>query len=170
MKVTRLFDRLLDYLFILAGVMLVFSTFSVCLMVFSRYFLNRPMGWIVEINEYIILHTAFLVAAFVLRQEGHVKMDIVLERFPLKVQLATNIITSIVSAVVCGIFTWFGAKVTLELYQKNTLTATVLELPKYLFTIVIFLGSFLLVIQFIRRTYGFIETWRGIQDGDATAE
>jgi TRAP-type C4-dicarboxylate transport system permease small subunit len=133
-------------------------------MVFSIYFLNRPLGWIVEINEYIILYTAFLVAAFVLRQEGHVKMDIVAERFPLKVQLAINIITSIVSTVVCGIFTWFGAKVTWQLYLKKTLTATVLELPKYFFTIVIFLGSFLLVIQFIRRTYGFIETWRGLKD------
>jgi len=168
MKVTRLFDRILDYLFILAGALLVFSTFSVCLMVFSRYFLNQPMGWIVEINEYIILHTAFLVAAFVLRQEGHVKMDILLERFPLKVQLAVNIITSIVSTLVCCIFTWFGAKVTLELYQKQTLTATVLELPKYLFTIVIFLGSFLLVIQFIRRTCGFIEKWRGLQEHEVT--
>ena len=164
MKIKTIFDRILDYLFIAAGVMLVFSTISVCWMVFSRYFLGRPMGWIVEINEYILLHIAFLVAAWVLRQEGHVKMDIVLEQLSPKIQLAINLFTSIVSTIVCFLFTWFGIKVTLELYQKKAMTVTVLELPKFFFTIVIFFGSFLLVIQFVRRTYGYLQNWRGLQN------
>ena len=164
MKREIAFDRLLNCLFFLAGVLLVVATFSVCWGIFSRYFLSRPLGWLVEVNEYILLCIAFLVSAWVLRQEGHVKMDIVLNLLNPRKQLVVNIITSIVSAVVCLIFTWFSLKVTLELFQKMTLTPTVLELPKFYFTGVIFFGSFLLVIQFVRRTRGFLQSWRGLKD------
>ena len=164
MKWNTLLDRLLDCLFVLAGVLLVVATVSVCWGIFSRYFLSRPLGWLVEVNEYILLCIAFLVSAWVLRQEGHVKMDIVLKLLNPRKQLVVNIVTSIVSAVVCLIFTWFSLKVTLELFQKKTLMPTVLELPKFFLTSVIFFGSFLLVIQFIRRTRGFLQTWRGLKD------
>jgi C4-dicarboxylate transporter DctQ subunit len=164
MKWNTFIDRLLDCLFFLAGVLLVVATFSVCWGIFSRYFLSRPLGWLVEVNEYILLCIAFLVSAWVLRQEGHVKMDIVLNLLNPRMQLVVNIITSIVSACICLIFTWFSMKVTWELFQKKTLTPTVLELPKFFFTGVIFFGSFLLVIQFVRRTRGFLQTWRGLKD------
>lgn len=160
---TTFFDRFLDILFFAAGVLLVIATFSVCWGIFSRYFLSRPIGWLIEINEYILLYIAFLVFARVLRHEGHVKMDIVLNLFKPKTQLVVNIITSILSTVVCLIFSWFGAKVTLELFQKNTLTPTVLELPKYCLTVVIFFGSLLLVIQFIRRTRGYLQTLKQLK-------
>lgn len=164
MKLTTFFDHFLDCLFFAAGVLLVIATFSVCWGIFSRYFLSRPIGWLIEINEYILLYIAFLVSAWVLRHEGHVKMDIVLNLLGPKKQLVVNMITSIVNAVVCLIFSWFGAKVTWDLFQKKTLTPTVLELPKYCFTIVIFVGSFLLVIQFIRRTRGYYQTWKQSQN------
>ena len=164
MKWNTLLDRLLDCLFVLAGVLLVVATVSVCWGIFSRYFLSRPLGWLVEVNEYILLCIAFLVSAWVLRQEGHVKMDIVLKLLNPRKQLVVNIVTSIVSAVVCLIFTWFSLKVTWELFQKKTLMPTVLEVPKFFFTGVIFFGSFLLVIQFIRRTRGFLQSWRGLKD------
>ncbi|MDB4444524.1 TRAP transporter small permease [bacterium] len=164
MKWNTLLDRLLDCLFVLAGVLLVVATFSVCWGIFSRYVLSRPLGWLVEVNEYILLCIAFLVSAWVLRQEGHVKMDVVLSLLNPRMQLVVNIVTSIVSAVVCLIFTWFSLKVTWELFQKKTLTPTVLEVPKFFLTSVIFFGSFLLVIQFIRRTRGFLQSWRGQKD------
>lgn len=155
-----MFDRLLDYLAAAAGVMLAFSALSVSVQVFARYFLGRPMGWLVEINEYILLHIAFLVAAWVLRQESHVKMDIVLRQLKPKMQLRVEIATSILSIIVCFILTSFGIKVTWELYESMHMTISVMEIPKFTVTPVIFIGSFLLMIQFIRRTRGFLQAWR----------
>ncbi len=140
--------------------MLAFSALSVSVQVFARYFLGRPMGWLVEINEYILLHIAFLVAAWVLRQESHVKMDIVLRQLKPKMQLRVEIATSILSIIVCFILTSFGIKVTWELYESMHMTISVMEIPKFTVTPVIFIGSFLLMIQFIRRTRGFLQAWR----------
>ncbi|MEJ2724764.1 MAG: TRAP transporter small permease [Deltaproteobacteria bacterium] len=166
MKVGTVFDRILDGLAFFAGVLLVFASFSVCAVIFSRYFLNRPLGWMIEINEYILLYLAFLLAAWVLKKDAHVKMDVVVERLNPKIQLVCNVAGSILGAIVFFVLTCFGIKVTWHLYQSGTLTPTYLELPKYPFTMVIPFGSFLFMLQFIRRAYGFIHAWGAPQSGN----
>jgi len=159
MKVGTIFDRILDALAFVAGILLVFASFGVGVMIFSRYFLNRPLGWMIEINEYILLYLAFLLAAWVLKKEAHVKMDVVIEQVNPKIQLVCNVASSILGAMVCLVLTWFGTKVTWHLYQSGTLTPTYLELPKFPFMFVIPFGSFMFMLQFIRRAYGFIRAW-----------
>lgn len=150
-----IFDHAVNALFAFSGVLLAFATLSVALGIVSRYFFARPIAWSTEISEYILLYIAFLVGAWVLRHEEHVKMDIVITLFPPKAQSVINFITSLISSIVCLIITFFGARVTWDLYKSKAFTYTILELPKFIFTSVIFLGGLLLFIQFIRRTYGF---------------
>ena len=165
-KAIRIFDRILDLLVILAGLLLVFSTLSVATGLFSRFFLNEPISWVTEISEYILLYVTFLVAAWVLRQEGHVKVDIVLNLLSSKAQFVINILTSVCCAIACFIVAWYGIKVTWELFKTNAFTYTVLELPKFIFIFVIFFGSFLLFIQFIRRIHGFLQNRKEPQDSE----
>ena len=164
MTISAIFDRILDILFAVAGVILAIASLSVGAMVFSRYFFNEPLGWIIEVNEYILLHLAFLTPAWVLRNEGHVKMDIVFDMLGPKTQLVLNIFASIMGAVVCLVLTWFALVVTLGLYKAKTITPTLLELPKWPLVIVIVLGSFLFMIQYLRRTVGFLKASRGPTD------
>jgi len=149
---------------ILAGILLIFITLIIGVSIASRYFLNRPMGWVTEISEYSLLYITFLVAAWVLKKEGHVKMDIVLTRLKPRTQSVTNVITSAISAVVCFILTWYGVRVTWELFQTGYPTPTILELPKFIIIAAIFIGSFLLFIQFLRRTCSYLGNWRASRD------
>lgn len=164
-RASNIFNRALDFLSIVSGILLVFATLSVCLGIVSRYFLTRPIAWVTEICQYIILYIAFLVSAWVLRDEGHVKMDLILNRLPHKVQSGLNIVTSIICMTACLILTWYGAKVTWDLYITKAFTYTILEVPKFIIVWVIFFGSFLLFIQFIKRTLGYMKGLRRSGDG-----
>ena len=157
MKVGTMFDRFLDGLVVIAGIMLVFASFGVAAMIASRFFLNRPLGWMIEIAEYILLYMSFLLAAWVLKKDAHVKMDVVVEHLGPRIQLVCNVFSSILGAMVCMVLVWFGTKVTWQLYQSGSLTTTYLEVPKYPLAIVIRFGSLLFMIQFIGRAYGFIK-------------
>ena len=163
-KLIDIFDRTIDLMAVLSGVLLIFSLLSVSTAIASRYFLNRPIGWVPEISEYILLSVAFLVAAWVLKGEGHVRMDLILQRLSPKTQLALDTVTSTISSVVCLIFTWYGLKVSWDLFQANYFTPTTLELPKFIFTAIIFLGCLLLSIQFLRRTYVYFASWKASRD------
>ena len=68
-KLTSFFDRIIVLMSIVAGILLVFAMLIISGAVFSRYFLNRPIGWVIEISEYIILFITFLVAAWLLKLE-----------------------------------------------------------------------------------------------------
>ncbi|MFZ0449160.1 MAG: TRAP transporter small permease [Desulfatiglandaceae bacterium] len=170
MKVSTVFDRTIDVLFVVSGVMLAFASLSVGAMVFSRYFLNRPLGWIIEINEYILLHIAFLTPAWVLRKEAHVKMDILFDVLGPKLQMILNLFSSLLGAAVCLVLTWFGVEVTLHLYQAKTITPTYLQIPKYPLTCVIFFGSFLFMIQYLRRANGFLKAFRELRNPEHLPE
>ena len=44
-----------------------------------RYFLNRPLVWVLELTEYALLWVTFLGAAWLLRQGGHVQVDVIVD-------------------------------------------------------------------------------------------
>lgn len=159
-KVIKIYDRIIDVTVIVAGVFLIFLMLSVGWEVTLRYFLGRPTSWVVEFAGYILLYIPFLVAAWVLRREGHVRMDLLLVRLSPKAQALINAITSFLSAIICLILTWSGVKITLYLYKTGYKTPTILMLPKWIISVIIFVGSFLLFIQFLRRAYGNLKIWR----------
>jgi len=159
-KVNSIFNRTLGITAILGGILLGFMLFSVCLEVVLRYVVGRPTVWVTEITGYLLVYIPFLVAAWVLRREGHVRMDLVLNQLSPKTQSLVNVITSIVGAIVCLLIAWYGIKVTWDHYQTGFLTMTLLMLPKWPLLAVIPVGSFLLFIQLLRRTYNYLVLWR----------
>jgi TRAP-type C4-dicarboxylate transport system permease small subunit len=128
--------------------------------VIMRYFLRSPLVWVVEISEVLLLFITFLGAAWVLKKEGHVKMDIVLSRFKPRAQAMANVVTSILSAIVVSLLVWYGILVTLEHYQRGLYQPTLLEIPNAAVLFIIPLGALLLVIQLIRRAYMYILVWK----------
>lgn len=160
MGVNLVLDRINDLLAFLAAIILVFITLAICWGVASRYFLNRAVAGLFEITEYSLVFITFLGAAWLLRAEGHVKMDILLTRLNPKTQALLNVITSVFAAIPCLFLTWFGARLALHYFQEGIRLPTELEPPAYLLYAIIPIGSLLLFIQFLRRSYGYLMTWR----------
>ena len=163
-KYNDILNRTLNLMVIFAGVLLIFSMLSISAAVASRYLFNSPMGWVTEISEYILVYITFLVAAWVLKQEGHVKMDLVFNRLSPRTQSMLNTITSGISAIVCFILFWYGVRVTWELFKTRYFTPTILELPKFVIVAIIFIGSLLLCLQFLNRTFLHLLNWRVSRD------
>jgi len=61
----------------------------------------------------------------VLREEGHVKMDLLLTRLNPRAEAILNIVTSGVGAIICLALTWFGIKVTWDNFQTGYFLHTV---------------------------------------------
>ena len=89
-------------------------------------------------------------------------MDLVLIRLSPKSQSLLNAITSMIGALICLILTFFGIRTSL--YFRGYQTPTVLMLSKSLLISVIFVGSFLLFIQFIRRADRYLKDWKAAEE------
>ena len=163
-KATNIFDRIIDVLALLAVVLLAFIMVSVLYEVVTRYFLGQTSSWVFEFTAYSLAFITFLGTTWLLRREGHVKVDLVLSRLNPRTQAMVNIVTSILCAIVWLAVTWYSLKTTLHSYQIGYLEATELQAPKWILLSVIPIGSFLLFIQCLRRAFQYLVNRRILVD------
>lgn len=159
-NILRIWNYLIDGIMVFAGILLWGQMLIVNIEVFSRYFI-RPTTWVAEISSILILWIPFLIAGWVLRREGHVKMDLLVERLSRKAQAMTNFITSLIGVVVMLIVT--GAGLMTMIYWIGNRTPTMLMLPRSPIISIIFIGSFLFAIQFLIRALENFRLWRELR-------
>ncbi len=163
-KVGAAFDQTIGSLAIFAGVLTILMMLSVCTDIVLRYFLNRPITGVLEITEMAIVAVTFLGAAWLLKREGHVRIDVVIDRLSPSSQALLNSITSIVGVITCLTLAWYSANLAVDHFQRGVTTFTVLRIVTFPRFIIIAVGSFLLSMQFIRRSYGYLRSWRSLTE------
>ncbi len=159
-KITAAFDRTLELLVVVACAIVIFTLLSVVADVLLRYFFNSPLIWELEINETLILFLVFLPAAWLLKRDRHVKMDLVIRRLKPRPQALLYIFTASIGVIVCWVLFWYGVQVTWDHFQRGTYQLTVLQIPNAAVLWVIPFSSFLMFIQLLRKIYGYWGSWK----------
>jgi C4-dicarboxylate transporter DctQ subunit len=159
-RVGSFLDKVMNGLAWLAGSLMMLALLMVCVDVVMRYFFNSPIGGVLQFSEYVLLYIPFLAAAYVLKDDGHIKIDIVLNRLSPKVQTALNMLTSLFSFLVLLVLTYYGTYITLDYYRRGVPTLKYYKIPEFLIIMVIPLGCFLFALQFIRRAYSYYRAYR----------
>jgi TRAP-type C4-dicarboxylate transport system permease small subunit len=164
-KAGKMYDRLLDFFAVLAGIIAAFVTLAVCAGILTRYLLNYPIAWVIEISEYSLLYMTFLSAAWVLKHNQHVSVDLIYNRLGNRNKAIADLFTSIMGGLVFVIIVIYGIKVTYGQYVTKYFTPTFLEAPKFVITMIIPVSAFLLFIQILRKIYRILN--RLIKGDDA---
>jgi C4-dicarboxylate transporter, DctQ subunit len=147
----RLLNRLEDALAAMAGALLILAVLMVTVDVVSRALFNKPLAWVFEVTEYILLFVPCLGMAWLARNEGHVKIDIVTARLSPGANAAlTRGVNLIVSGVCLFIAAW-GSVATAESWRGNVQIEGILQTPQYLVYAAIPLGFALCGIEFARK-------------------
>jgi TRAP-type C4-dicarboxylate transport system permease small subunit len=154
-KLLDVFDKIIEIMIFLAGMILIFIMLSVCLEVILRYSINRPQVWVTEVTECLLLYITFLGSAWLLREEGHVKVDIVLNRLRPSIKAFLGIVGSVIGVFTAVILTIYGFGVTWSYFQRGIYTPSAMEIPVAAIIVIIPIGSMILSVQFIRRAVTF---------------
>jgi len=123
---------------------------SVCWDVVMRYAFNRPSLWVVDVAAFGQLFLCFLVAAWVLKLNGHVKIDLILNALSPRAQLWLNASMYIIALIVFLVITIFSAQTEWVLYKTQFHVNAVTRPLKYIIYFIIPLGSLLVCIQLFR--------------------
>lgn len=165
-RLEKIFDIILEGLSYLCGTIFIFVMIVVCIDVMLRYLFNSPTIWVIEISEYLLVYLTFLGTAWVLKQDGHICVDIFVSRLRPKARAITGIISSIIGVLVCLFISFYGAIETLDNFRRGVHVPSLLEFPKAPLLAVIPFGVFLLMIQFIRNTLRFINELNEKKNGN----
>ena len=154
----KLFDLIIDSFAVLGGILILLVTLFVTYSVTHRYLHYKPPIWILQCTEYALLWLTFLGAAWLLKKDGHIRIDTIVRRFRPKGRLVFDIIVACLGCIVCIIIFWFGVEKTIDLYQRGIMDVKGVTMPQYPLFLVIPLGGLLLLIQFIRNLSAHLKT------------
>lgn len=159
-QLEKIFDAVLGGLASFSGILLVLIMLSVTMDVIMRYFLNRPQFWVGELAEYALLYITFTGTAWVLKRNSHVKIDILNAFLSPKHIIILGFVANIIGILVCAVLTYYGTKVTWDHFERGIYNPTLMEFPKGPLLMVIPVGTFMLLIQFIRKTFTILTDLR----------
>jgi C4-dicarboxylate transporter, DctQ subunit len=150
-QAAKWFDRLNRTLAAIACILLVLITLAICAEIVTRWLFNFSNIWLIELSEITLLYVTFLGAAWVLGNDGHVTLDVLLNLMSPDGRRRLHFVLSIVGAIACFMLVWFGILVMVDQFQNDIREPTIMAPQTFWITSVIPFGSLLLGIQFLRR-------------------
>jgi TRAP-type transport system small permease protein len=145
-------DALITACGLLAAIIVAALACCVALEVVMRYFFGAPTRWVIEFSEYALLWLAFLAGAWILRAEGHVRVEMLTELLSPAWQRRLHVVTSWLGAGVCAVYCWVTADYVLRIRDSGEMLFKSVPVEKWAVMAVMPPGLALLAIQFVRRT------------------
>ncbi|MDT8860736.1 TRAP transporter small permease [Alkalihalobacillus sp. MEB130] len=147
-RIVAIFHSLLTLMGVLGKLTIVMISLLILLEVISLKLFNYSFNWVLELTEYLLVFLTLFGAAWLLRQDGHIRFDLLINRFNVKNQVIFGIINSIIGFLISITITISGFITSWGLFQRGVKTETMLQLPRSLLIVIIPIGFLFLAIQF----------------------
>lgn len=145
-----IYNRCVDYLFYLAGALVIITLLVIVVDVTLRYTVKGTIVWAFESTEYALIFITFLGAAWLLKYGHHVKMDVLLVSLKPGAQARLNFAASLLMVITCGLLLWYGITTTADSIQSHSMSVKYFSIPKAILIGIIPISSFMLLIQALK--------------------
>lgn len=125
-------DRLIDALALVAGALLCALVAIILVDVAARYLRWFSLAWGLEASEYMLYAITFLGAPWVLRERGHIAIELVVEHLPARARTAARLAADLLGATVCAALLFFACRVLWRSYASGTMVHKSFVFPEWL--------------------------------------
>jgi len=123
--------------------------------VIGRYLFNSPILGAFEITEFLVLILIFSFLGYAQSHKVHVSVDLLITRFPRKVQIVIDLINHAVCFLLMILIAWMGAVNALDLMDVGEASPN-LSIPDYPFAFFLVLGCAVTCVEFLRDLIGMV--------------
>jgi len=118
--------------------------------VLTRYFLDWASPWAFDLSEYALIWITFLGAPWVLLQDRHVRIELLVDVLPKSIQRALGIAVCLIAFAACVVLAWKTSVAALQYYDRGIMMPRIWRIPRiYPYSIIpigsMFLGTVFLV-------------------------
>lgn len=106
------------------------------------------LGWLPEAVEYLLYAGTFLAAPWGLRENAHVRIDVLVAAAPRRVAVALEIATDVLGALVAMTLVGFGTIAAHEAWRDKAMQFKTWVTPEWILLAVIPASGLLLLIEF----------------------
>lgn len=145
-----MYDRLINALAGIGALGMLGMALWITYEVVMRYVFSSPTIWAGDLSEYTMLWGTFLAGPWLAREGGHVSLDTLTSHLSPRRQRWLGIVASLVSAAVCAVLVWQGVDATVDAFNRGQMIARSWQVPRWLVWSAIPVGSFFMLIEFLR--------------------
>ncbi len=150
----RWIDRLCDFLAILAGIYLVGIMLGIVFSATVRTLGFSGSSHIFTFSEFGLLYIAMAASPWLVREKGHVFIELLTAAVPKTIQPALSRCVSGLCIIVCLVLAWYTLLGTERAYRFGDAEMRSLDMPKWLLLGAMPICFSLMAIQFGRFTFG----------------
>ncbi|MDJ0640111.1 MAG: TRAP transporter small permease subunit [Paracoccaceae bacterium] len=151
---SRAYTALLYAMAFVAGATLVWLMVSVILSVAMRNAGVQPFAWLFTSAEYGLLYMTMLGAPWLVREKGHVHIELVTAALPDGVRAVVSRAVAMACVVVSAILAWKGADLMLTNIERADYDVRAYYYPRWLLTVTFPLSFGMMAIEFSRFVFG----------------
>lgn len=153
LKLENLVNALTDFGAVLGGALVGIMAAIVSYAVIARYLFNRPVGWSEEISIYLMIWAIFLGAAYTLKHNGHIGVDLLLSNLSNRLKLIFHGLHYVTGTILMSVLFYKGIElIQLSLMLENR--SLDLNFPIFIAQLSIPVGAALLILQMIVKFLG----------------
>lgn len=151
---TRTYDALLYTMALMAAVMLVWLMVSVVASVAMRNAGLQPYAWLFTSSEYAILYMTMLGAPWLVREKGHVHIELVTAALPARLRRIVSRLVALGCVAVSLILAWKGAELFLTNIERGDYDVRAYYFPRWILTISFPIAFSFMAVEFARFLFG----------------
>jgi TRAP-type C4-dicarboxylate transport system permease small subunit len=152
--VIRAYDALLYSMAFVAALTLVWLMVSVVVSVVMRNLGLQPFAWLFTSAEYGILYMTMLGAPWLVREKGHVHIELVTAALPSGLRRIVSRTVALACVIVSLILAWYGLDLFLTNIERNDFDVRAYYYPRWLLTITFPIAFSVMAIEFARFVFG----------------
>lgn len=167
--VLRAFDCIIDIGGVIAAVLLIAVMLATTVKVIFRYGLREGLIGVDQIGGTMLLYISMLCAAWVLRRNEHVTIDLLLSHVGPRARWLLTVVSAFAGVAVCLVVTVFGTLEVIDSIRTGVRIPAEIEMPRAVNLIVIPIGFLLLALQFLRQAVDLLKGAEAPQPPSASA-
>ena len=152
--ISKAYSILLYALATIAGLTLVWLMISVIASVLMRNFGLQPFAWLFTSGEYGLLYMTMLGAPWLVREKGHVHIELVTAALPDALRRIVSRGVAAACVLVCVILAWQGIELFLKNIERGDFDTRAYYYPRWLLTIAFPISIGMMSIEFSRLVFG----------------
>ena len=152
--VTRLYDLALYGMALIAALTLVWLMVSVVGSVAMRNLGMQPFAWLFTSAEYGLLYMTMLGAPWLVRERGHVHIELVTAALPPSLRRVVSRLVAGACVAVSLILAWYGLQLVLTNLERGDFDVRAYFYPRWLLTITFPVAFTFMAVEFARFTFG----------------
>lgn len=153
-QVNRLYTLILYGMAFISGGMLVWLMIAVIVSVAMRNFGMQPWAWLFTSTEYALLYMTMLGAPWLVREKGHVHIELVTAALPPLMRRFVSRAVALACVLVSLILAWKGYELFQTNIARNDYDVRAYYFPRWILTVSFPICFGLMAVEFSRFVFG----------------